>query len=224
MCALLSLAHLSKPPGHSPHVGKSFQPRQTLSVLASRAAADALFGLVAPVCARQRDVLRPCAAPKASKEGLNHAFARNNTLALPRRTCLQFIRQAFPASAEKQTDSSLLLLPADWCLSPPPSPPTRRVLSESLHYECVTGALNSLSTRVRVTTTLTFFDQFLFCVCCTVLCTAAVAPLSRHGSTSYSKQLSAGKPNKGSPLFGWVRVEKDGGGVIQLSKSITSCS
>lgn len=117
-----------KPPGHSPQVGKSFQPRQTLSVLAARAAVDfpdALFGCLVWLHHSVRDrgtrggSGRPCAAPKTTREGLNHTFvryARSDTLARPLRTRLQFIRQAFPASAEKQTDSSLLL-PPDWCLS-----------------------------------------------------------------------------------------------------------
>lgn len=165
-----------KPSGHSPQVGKSVQPRQTLSVLAARAAADfpdALFGCLVWLHHSERDrgtrggSGRPRTAPKTTRKGLNHTFvryARSDTLAQPLRTRLQFIRQAFPASAEKQTDSSLLL-PTDWCLSSQPSPSSRSVVSESLHSRHITGALNSLSARVHVTTTtlLSFFGHFLCC-------------------------------------------------------------
>lgn len=124
--------------GHSPQVGKSFQPTQTLCVFAARTAA------VAPVWSgcttqcetdRHRGKWRPSTVPKTAREGLNHTVVRlytpRDTPTLPLRTRLQFIRQAFPASAEKQTDPSLLL-PADLCLSPPPSPSSHSVMSESL--------------------------------------------------------------------------------------------
>lgn len=59
MCSVVIAGASLKPPGHSPQVGKRFQPTQTLCVLAAPAAAvapDALFGLVAPLSARHRDM------------------------------------------------------------------------------------------------------------------------------------------------------------------------
>lgn len=173
MCALLSLAHLSS-------LWPFTSGRQKFST-----DTDVVCPCCSGCCRHSRRTVwsgcttqcetethegkwRPSAGLETARERVNHTFVRlytpHDTPALPLRTRLQFIRQAFPASAEKQTDSSLLP-PADLCLSPAPSPSpsSPSVVSESLFSEHIISKLNCLCTLPCHNTFVLFWP---FCVSC----------------------------------------------------------
>lgn len=136
MCALLSLAHLSSPLAIHLRSAKVFsRDRRSLSwplelPRTSQTHCLAVWSGCTTLCETEGHEGGKGGALHCTKD--NQGRAESHVCSLrPLRTRLQFIRQAFPASAEKQTDSSLLLPLTGVCRRSHHHPPVASCLSHS---------------------------------------------------------------------------------------------